>query len=49
MLRLTQELSETFISPCRASCFKSGNRKGALASLRPLRFDSGRRPTEGTV
>ncbi|MEH2420510.1 MAG: hypothetical protein V7K48_06050 [Nostoc sp.] len=31
---LTQNISETLISLCRASCFKSGNHKGALASLR---------------
>ncbi len=32
-LGLTQNISQTLISPCRASCYKSANRKGALASL----------------
>ncbi|WP_334978886.1 hypothetical protein [Nostoc sp.] len=44
---LTQELSETLISLCRASCYPTGtlrankslNRKGTLASLRTLRFN----------
>ncbi|WP_334882101.1 hypothetical protein [Nostoc sp.] len=44
---LTQQISQTLISLCRASCFfpwgdAQGTslltRKGALASLRPLRF-----------
>jgi hypothetical protein len=30
----TVQLSISLFSLCRASCYKSGNRKGALASLR---------------
>ncbi|AUB42609.1 hypothetical protein COO91_08751 [Nostoc flagelliforme CCNUN1] len=37
LIGLTQNISQTLISPCRASCSKSGNRKGALATLLPLR------------
>ncbi|MEH2169222.1 MAG: hypothetical protein V7K41_21700 [Nostoc sp.] len=33
LLGLTQNISQTLISPCRASCYKSGNPPNALASL----------------